>query len=199
MVTDTKNEVLLCTTCGTLTESEGEPSRCPVCGSTVTARRYESLARTWALTVTALILYVPANIYPMMDVQIFGVSTKSTILEGTIKFYQHEMYFICAVVFVASFVVPLFKISALFYLLISVKKKGLSSLQKTRLFHTIEIIGKWSMLDVFVVAVMSGLISSGYMANIKAEVGIVFFALVVLLTMKASASFDTRLLWDSGD
>ena len=188
---------ILCTTCGTLLEPEDGEINCPVCGSCVAQRKKDSLARTWALTIASVILYVPANIFPVMDVQIFGDSTKNTIMQGVIQFYNHRMYFICAVVFVASFVVPVFKIGSLFYLLITLNRKSrLTKMQKTRLYGIVELIGKWSMLDVYVVAIMSGLVKTGYMVNITGGVGIVFFCSVVILTMLASASFDTRLIWD---
>lgn len=189
---------MLCTTCGTLMEnSEDEHHLCPVCGSIVHQRKKNSISRTWALTAASIVLYIPANLLPVMDVQIFGDSTENTILQGVIQFYEHEMYFICAVVFVASFVVPIFKMAVLLYLLLTVHKGSrLSNMHKTRLCHILEYIGKWSMLDVYVVAVMAGLIKSGYMINITGGLGIVFFSAVVIMTMLASASFDTRLIWD---
>jgi len=196
-MTDVESGVILCTECGHLTPSEEETDVCACCGSTIHSRTKNSLSRTWALCITALILYIPANLYPIMDVQIMGDSSQNTILGGVIQFFQHRMYFICAVVFVASFVVPLFKLSALFYILLTLKKgKSLSNRRKTRLYSIVELIGKWSMLDVFVVCIMAGLINTGYFLKISAGVGIVYFASVVIITMLASNSFDTRLIWD---
>jgi paraquat-inducible protein A len=198
---DMRNDIdigkVLCTVCGTLSEPAGAEMNCPVCSNRIMQRKRASISRTWALTVASVILYIPANIFPVMGVEFLGDSSQNTILQGVIQFYQHEMYLICVVVFVASFVVPLFKMASLFYLLATVKGGGrLSRLQKTKLYSIVEIIGKWSMLDVYVVAIMSGLIKTGYMVNITGGIGIVFFSAVVILTMLASASFDTRLIWD---
>lgn len=196
-MTDIESGLILCTECGHLTPSEGETDVCNCCGSTIHRRTKNSLSRTWALCITALILYIPANLYPIMDVQIMGDSSQNTILGGVIQFFQHKMYFICAVVFIASFVVPLFKLSALFYILLTMKKgRRLSNRRKTRLYSIVELIGKWSMLDVFVVCIMAGLINTGYFLKISAGSGIVYFASVVIITMFASNSFDTRLIWD---
>ncbi len=196
-MTDLESGVILCSECGHLTPSEADTDVCDCCGSTIHSRTKNSLSRTWALSITALILYIPANLYPIMDVQIMGDSSQNTILGGVIQFFQHKMYFICAVVFVASFVVPLFKLSALFYILLTMKKgRRLSNRRKTRLYSVVELIGKWSMLDVFVVCIMAGLINTGYFLKISAGAGIVYFASVVIITMLASNSFDTRLIWD---
>ncbi len=198
-MTDIEAGYILCSECGTLVRSDEPESCCGHCGAYVKRRNTDSLNRAWALSITALILYLPANLFPIMDVQIMGESSTNTILGGVIQFFQHQMYFICAVVFVASFVVPLFKLSALFYILLTLNnEKSLSNKRKTALFKIIEIIGKWSMLDVFVVGIMAGLIDTGYMLKITAGPGIVFFASVVILTMMASNSFDTRLIWDKG-
>jgi len=196
-MTDIESGVILCKECGTLNRSEDDTAQCSCCGGTIHRRTKDSLSRTWALCITALILYIPANLYPIMDVQIMGESSRNTILGGVIQFFQHGMYFICAVVFVASFVVPLFKLSALFYILLTLRKgRKLSNRRKTRLYSIVELIGKWSMLDVFVVCIMAGLINVGYLLKITAGVGIVYFASVVIITMLASNSFDTRLIWD---
>ncbi|MGE4268610.1 MAG: paraquat-inducible protein A [Deferribacterales bacterium] len=196
-MTDIDSGVILCKECGTLNRSEDDAAECRCCGGTIHRRTKDSLSRTWALSITALILYIPANLYPIMDVQIMGESSRNTILGGVIQFFQHGMYFICAVVFVASFVVPLFKLSAIFYILLTLRKgRKLSNRRKTRLYSIVELIGKWSMLDVFVVCIMAGLINVGYLLKITAGVGIVYFASVVIITMLASNSFDTRLIWD---
>lgn len=197
-LTDRDIGAVLCTTCGTLTDAAGEQDVvCPVCNSHVSQRKKDSIRRTWALTITAALLYIPANLLPVMDLQILGTTTSNNILQGVVQFYQNGMYFICAVVFVASFVVPVFKIGTLFYLLITLSSRNsLTGRRRTTLYHIIEFVGKWSMLDVYVVAVMSGLIDSGNMLSIRGGWGIVFFCAVVLLTMKASASFDTRIIWD---
>ena len=181
----------------TLIRSDDDEAVCPVCGNVAVRRRKNSLQRTWALCFTALALYLPANLFPIMNVEFMGNDSSNTILGGVIQFFEHKMYFICAVVFVASFVVPLFKLSALFYILSTLKSgRSVSNRTKTKLYSVVELIGKWSMLDVFVVSIMAGLINSGYFMNISAGPGIVFFAAVVIVTLMASKSFDTRLIWD---
>lgn len=196
-VNDISYGVILCTDCGVLIETEEDEATCWRCGTHNRRRKKNSLNRTWALTITALILYIPANILPMMDVQIFGQSDKSTILGGVIQFFHMKAYFICFVVFTASFAVPVFKLFSLFYLLIFLNRKSkLTNLQKTKLFFVVELIGKWSMLDVYVVAVMAGLINTGYLLKTTGGYGLIFFGVVVILTMLASHSFDTRLIWD---
>jgi len=197
MLNDLKADTALCTTCGTLLQGSEEEMECPVCKSIVNPRLRNSIQHTWALTIASILLYIPANLLPIMNISIMNSTSSNTILQGVLQFYEHKMYFICAVVFVASFVVPIFKMSALVYLLLSLKRKSsLSKLQRTRLYYIIEHIGKWSMLDVYVVAIMSGLIKTGYLIDIAGGPGIVFFGLVVVLTMLASARFDTRLIWD---
>jgi paraquat-inducible protein A len=197
MVNDLKADAALCATCGTLLQRDEGEMACPVCSSIVHPRLKNSIQQTWALTIASILLYIPANFLPIMDVSIMNDTSSNTILQGVVQFYQYKMYFICAVVFVASFVVPIFKMTALVYLLVSLKRKSrLSKLQRTRLYYIIEHIGKWSMLDVYVVAIMSGLIETGYLIDITGGPGIVFFGLVVVLTMLASARFDTRLIWD---
>lgn len=197
MRSDIDYNKVLCTVCGTLSDMEEGSIVCPVCNSSLHQRKEQSTYRTWALTLASIILYVPANLFPVMDVQILGESSKNTILQGVVQFYDHKMYFICAVVFVASFAVPIFKMSALIYLLLTGNKGSRNSrMRNTRLYYIVELIGKWSMLDVYVVAIMSGLIKTGYMVNITGGIGIVFFCAVVIMTMMASASYDSRLIWD---
>ncbi|MGE4497717.1 MAG: paraquat-inducible protein A [Deferribacterales bacterium] len=199
-MTDKSINAALCLSCGQLTALSGleeEGHRCPLCGSTVYQRRKNSLEKTWALTITALLFYIPANLLPVMSVETFAGSSASTILGGVSELFANRMYFIAAVVFVASFVVPLFKIGSLLYLLVTVQAKGgLSGSARTNLFHMIEIVGKWSMLDIYVITIMAGLVNMGFIIQIKGGTGAAFFAATVIATMLASRSFDTRLIWD---
>lgn len=199
-MTDIEMNAALCLSCRQLIdaeEAEHDGLRCPVCGSTVHPRRKNSMEKTWALVITALMLYIPANILPVMSVETFADSSANTILGGVIELFGNKMYFIAAVVFVASFVVPLFKIGSIFYLLITIQARdSLSNSAKTRLFHLIELIGKWSMLDIYVITIMAGLVNMGFLIQIKGGAGATFFAATVIATMLASKSFDTRLIWD---
>lgn len=198
-LTDRNSGGILCEQCGTLFRANGEEGRCPFCHKKSRVRIKNSVSRTWALVVASVILYVPANLFPVMTIEIMDNVSHKTILGGVVQFVQHGMYFIGAVVFVASFVVPIFKLSSLVYLLMTMKNGDTKSkLRRTRLYGIVEVIGKWSMLDVFVVCVMTGLVSTD-MFKITAGDGIVFFASVVILTMLASRSFDPRLIWDYGE
>ncbi|QAR34400.1 paraquat-inducible membrane protein A [Geovibrio thiophilus] len=199
-MTDIEMNTALCLSCRQLIDASGagtEGLRCPVCGSTVHPRRKNSLQKTWALTITALLLYIPANMLPVMSIETFADSSANTILGGVIELFENKMYFIAAVVFVASFIVPLFKLGSIFYLLTALRVKDrLTNSAKTRLFHLIEVIGKWSMLDIYVITIMAGLVNMGFLIQIKGGAGATFFAATVITTMLASKSFDTRLIWD---
>lgn len=197
-VTDINSGAVLCGECGTLFRAKEGEGRCPYCHKMSRVRIKNSVSRTWALVIASMILYVPANLFPIMTLEIMGDERPNTILGGIIQFYQHGMYFICAVVFVASFVVPIFKLVSLVYLLITLKRGNVSKMRRTKLYGVVEVIGKWSMLDVFVVCVMTGLVNTDKF-SITAGVGIVFFASVVIMTMLASRSFDPRLIWDYGE
>lgn len=199
-MTDIRTNTALCTSCMHLldvSDSEAKEWQCPVCSAYVTQRKKNSIAKTLAFTLTALILYIPANMLTIMTVETFAGDSPSTIIGGVIELFQNKMYFISAVVFVASFVVPLFKIFSLFYLLFSMKFHGRMSVRKkTILFHAIEFIGKWSMLDIYVITIMTGLVNMGFLIRISGGAGATFFAATVIFTMLASRSFDTRLIWD---
>ena len=187
----------LCTTCGSLLSNNKDGAACPVCGSRVWTRKVNSIQRTWALIITAFLTYIPANFLPIMTFDSFIGVSESTILGGVIELFQNDMYFIGAVVFSASFIVPLFKLFSLLYLLISMgRKDSLTQKSKIKLFHIIEVIGKWSMLDIYVITIMAGLVDMGLFIQIKGGAGATFFAATVIITMLASKSFDSRLIWD---
>jgi paraquat-inducible protein A len=187
----------LCPSCKYLTDLSKAAGSCPRCGASVRQRKKRSAEKTLALTITSLILYLPANMLPIMLVNSFGDVSSNTIIGGVIALVRHKMFFIATVVFVASFVVPLFKITVLLYLVFSLKRPdSLSLRKKTTLLHATEIIGKWSMLDIYVITVMGGLINFGFFMQINGGPGAIFFAAVVFFTMMASKSFDSRLLWD---
>ena len=187
----------LCLTCNQLNLLRG-PEYCLRCHAPVRARKPESLTRTWALVVTALILLVPANTIPMMEVLKFGKHDPSTILSGIIKLWLDKQFMIAVIVFVASFVVPIFKIASLIMLLLAANRSFPMRPERwTRLYRFLEFIGRWSMLDVFVVTLLVSLVQLGNISRVIAGGGSFAFTLVVVLTMLASLSFDPRLLWDS--
>lgn len=192
----------LCLSCHRLNPcGEDETVHCARCGASVRMRKRDSLARTWALLVTALVTLIPANTYPIMNVLVFGNGDPTTIVGGIVLLIEHGMYPIAAVVFIASFLVPLLKVAGLMAILITIHRDGsrLSPLQCTRLYRLVEFFGRWSMLDVFVVMLLVATVHLGAIARIETGVGAVAFGASVVLTMLAAMSFDPRLIWDARD
>lgn len=170
---------------------------CSRCGAALYPRVPKSISRSWALLVAAAICYVPANLLPIMTVSYFGKGEPSTIISGIIDLINNGMIPIAAVVFVASIIVPTFKLIGLAWLLISVqRKRAMRARQRMFLFRFIEWIGRWSMLDIFVIAILVTLVNFGNFANVDANSGAIAFAAVVILTMLAAKTFDPRLIWD---
>lgn len=180
--------------------NDGERQICHCCGSELHSRIPDSTNRCWALTITATLLLIPSNILPMMTIQSFGQGQPDTILSGTLSLFQHGLYPIAVIVFLASIMVPILKIVGLFILLISLHRKNVGSFRaRMRLFRVIEFFGKWSMLDVFVVCLLVALVNLGGIANVIPGTGATAFCAMVILTMLAANSFDTRLIWDQWD
>lgn len=187
-----------CHACGSLVRLvDGVDLHCPRCGSAVHARKPDSLVRTWALLITAVILYVPANALPVMRTAYLGNEKSDTIMSGVVYFLQHGDWPLALIIFVASVLVPLLKMFALVYLLISVhRRSGIRQRERTVLFRVTELIGRWSMVDVFVVALLAALVQMGNLATIYPGLGATAFGAVVVLTMLAAQAFDPRLIWD---
>ena len=154
--------------------------------------------RTWALLLTSAILYIPANLLPIMTINSLGQGSPSTIMAGVIELMQHGMIPIAAVVFIASILVPTFKLVGIALLLYSVQRhQPLSARQRIIMYRFIEFIGRWSMLDIFVIAILVAVVNFGRIASVEANLGAVAFASVVVLTMLAAVTFDPRLIWDN--
>ena len=171
---------------------------CPRCGAAVRQRNYSSIGQSWALTLTALILLIPANLLPIMTVSQFGEGDPSTIMGGVVLLLHHGMIPIALIVFIASFAVPFLKISGIIVLLLSVQFNWhISRRQRTLMYRMVEYIGKWSMLDIFVIAITARLVDMGKIASIKGDVAAVYFGLAVVMTMLAAMVFDQRLIWDT--
>jgi len=170
---------------------------CPRCGASLHDRKPNSIARTWALVIAAIIFYIPANILPITVVISLGQAQSDTIMSGVIYFIHSGMWPIALVIFLASVFVPLLKLLILIFLLISVQRKS-SWRQKDRtvLYRITEIIGRWSMVDIFVVTILVALVHLGGLATIHAGPGAIFFGAVVVITIFAAMSFDPRLIWD---
>jgi len=188
-----------CHACGRLSALEAQDS-CPRCGAALHSRKPESIHRTWALLVTAAILYIPANLLPVMRVVSFGQEQSDTIMGGIIYFMQSGSWPLALLIFFASIIVPLLKIVILGYLLVSLQRHSRWRPEtRTRLYRLTVTIGRWSMLDIFVVTLMVAVVSMGALASIEPGPAAMAFALVVIATMLASHSFDPRLLWDELD
>jgi paraquat-inducible protein A len=186
--------VIGCHHCGTVWQG-AQPQHCGVCHAPC-VRKIDSLTRTWAL-LAACIMYIPANMMPVMVTSTLLDEQRDTILSGVIYFWTSGEWGLALVVFVASFLVPLFKLVALGILVISARRRSRwQRLQQAKLYRLVEAIGRWSMLDVFVVSVLTGLVKIHGFANVHAGIGIAAFGAVVVLTMLASLSFDPRLIWD---
>lgn len=171
--------------------------RCPRCRSVSSMRIPNSVNRTKALLITAVIFAFPANLLPVMEVNRLGVFEKSTIMDGIIYFFQHGSYGIGFVIFTASVLVPLFKIIGLLIILNSIYFNRMTRLRhKTAMFRLITFIGRWSMLDIFVIALLCAVVHFGFFTSITIAPAAPFFAAVVVATMFAAISFDSRLLWD---
>ncbi|MGB0713230.1 MAG: paraquat-inducible protein A [Gammaproteobacteria bacterium] len=187
-----------CHDCGHLCPAG--PAHCPRCGGHLHDRKPASTTRSWALLSAAAVLFLPANLYPVMTVIQFGAEQTSTILGGIILLIQAGMVPLALVVLFASIIVPLLKLIALAYLLISVRRESRwRPRDRTRLFRVAEAVGAWSMVDIYLVAILSALVSLDALATIEAGLGASFFAAVVVLTMFAAHSFDPRLIWDHGN
>ena len=185
---------LLCKVTSGLT---GTYAVCPRCGTRLHARKPNSIARTWALVIAAFIFYIPANILPITRVISFGKAQSDTIMSGVIYFVQSGSWHIALVIFVASVFVPLMKLFLLTFLLISVQiKSHWRPKDRTRLYRITEAVGRWSMVDIYVVTILVALVKLGSLATIQAGPGAIFFAGVVIITMFAAMSFDPRLIWD---
>ena len=189
-----------CHDCGKLVKVEHEDQECPRCDSPLHFRTRGSLGITWALVITSLILFFPANMLPIMRVDFLGVPDRSTILDGIIYFFTHGSIGIGLIIFIASILVPLYKIIGLVIILLSIRSgKNRNLRQKSKMFRFIEFIGRWSMLDIFVVALLSVLVDFGFLTSIHTAPGATYFCLVVIATMCAAIVFDPRILWDSCD
>lgn len=193
-------DVLSCHTCGLRQRVEplapDRTAQCARCGGFLAAGARGSLQASAAFAVAALILYVPANVYPIMRMHFYGAYSESTVWDGVVSLAQHSQWFVAAIVFLASIAIPLVKLSVLLYLVASTAlQRGRRLRDRTRIYRFVELIGPWAMLDVFLLAVLVALVKLGTIATILPGPGLIAFACVVVLTMLASASFDPKLIW----
>ncbi|BDZ73642.1 MULTISPECIES: paraquat-inducible protein A [Methylophaga] len=187
-----------CPTCGLIHAlDKGSDNHCLRCGEPLHARAPKSLQRTLALLITATIFYIPANVYPIMTTTNFGQEKNSTIMAGVIDLIEHGSWPIALVIFIASILVPIAKLIVLSWLCLTVNNAHqLSQLARLKLYRITEFIGRWSMVDVFVVAILVALIHAGDLISVTPGPAALAFASVVVLTMLAAITFDSRLIWD---
>ena len=190
--------LISCKNCHKVYEKENyDDFVCSRCNHKVRKRVKNSLQVSLALTICAILLYIPAMLYPMMEITKLGIKTESTIIEGVISFIEYKSYFIAFVIFTASVVIPLIKLVGLLIIFISLKIDiKIKNKNKIRIFKFIEMIGKWSMIDIYVVAILASVVQLGEIFNIKGGIAATSFTLVVILTMIAAHRFDTRIIWD---
>ncbi|WP_051248742.1 paraquat-inducible protein A [Inquilinus limosus] len=196
---DPRQPTCLCHGCGLVSNlPPGGHGDCPRCGAALHRRRPESLNRTWALVVTAIILYIPANLFPVMTVISLGSGTPDTIMSGVIELVDAGMWPLALLVFFASFTVPVLKLAGLIYLLISTERGATRQLRnRTVIYRIVEAVGRWSMIDIFMLSILVALVQLGALATIEPGIGAVSFAAVVITTMIAAMTFDPRLMWDA--
>lgn len=178
-------------------EQESLPAHCPRCGASLHFRKPGSLSRCWALLIAAYILYIPANLLTIMETGSLFKYRKDTIISGVVELWKTGFWVIAIIVFIASVTIPLFKLISITLLLVSVQRRSTwLPRQRTSLYRLVELVGRWSMLDIYVVALLASLVQFGSIATVKAGPGAVAFGAVVVLTMLASMQFDPRLIWD---
>ena len=185
-----------CHTCGKV--SAAHTPTCPRCGAALHSRKPASLQWVWALWIVGLLCYVPANILPMLVTTTIGTSHSATIIGGAIELAAHGDYPVAAIILLASVAIPLSKFFSIAYLAISVQRRvRLNPHARIHLYDYVEFIGRWSMIDVFVVAILTALVQMGFLASITPGYAAVFFALSVAFTMFSAQAMDPRMIWDT--
>jgi len=194
--------VVACETCGLVQRLEplpkGAAAECFRCGTFLGVRKSSaSLHVTAALSLAALVLYVPANLYPILRMTMYGATSESTIWDGVVSLMRHDQWIVAVIVFLASIVIPLLKLLALFFLVgSSALPLGRQLRGRTTLYRFIDRIGPWAMLDVFLLAILVSLVKLNDLATVVPGTGLVAFTGMVVLTLLASAAFDPKLIWE---
>jgi paraquat-inducible protein A len=188
-----------CHVCGLVSKPDSfdGTAHCPRCDASLHIRKPDSVMRCWALLIAAYILYLPANLLTIMETGSLISYRKDTIMSGVVHLWKTGSWSIAAIVFVASILVPLFKLIALTLLLISVQRRStLMPMTRAKLYRLVELVGRWSMLDIYVVTLLAALVQIRSLATVRAGSGAIAFGAVVVLTMFAAMQFDPRLIWD---
>lgn len=190
--------LVMCTLCQKVNQLEHKT--CVRCASQLMQRKPYAVQKTLAWLITAIVFYIPANMFPVMVTSSFGQPTYSTIVGGVVDLWNSDAYVIAVVIFLASIVIPIGKILVLIWLCISLKLKKQSHFkERTFLYALTHWIGRWSMIDVFVVAILVALLQLGGLLTVEPGIGTLAFAMVVITTMLAAESFDPRLIWDANN
>lgn len=190
--------LVACHACGRV--HHARTARCVRCGAALASRDTTSLQRVWAWMAAGMVAYIPANIYPMLLTTQLGKTSSNTLLGGVVELMVHGSYVVAFIVFFASIIIPLGKFFAISYLALQVARPDPAAVHsRHRLFEVVEFIGRWSMIDVFVVALLSSLVQLGSAVSIQPGIAAVSFALSVAFTMLAAMSFDCRLIWDTDE
>ncbi|SPH23764.1 Paraquat-inducible protein A [Defluviimonas aquaemixtae] len=185
-----------CTQCGAV--HPWAARECRRCGAALASRDETSLQRVWAWLFAGMIAYIPANLYPMLVTNQFGKHHEATIVGGVIELAEHGSWGVAIIVFTASVLIPISKFIAIGYLAVSVRSaSAMSGHGRQLLYEIVEFIGRWSMIDVFVVAILSALVQLKFVVTVNPGVAAVSFALSVAFTMLAAQNFDPRLIWDA--
>jgi paraquat-inducible protein A len=199
MTTAASSGLLACHACALVHRASpaGHDMACRRCGAALHVRKPHSIARTWALLTAAWVLFVPANVLPVMVTgSLFGAQS-DTIMSGVVFLWVTGSWPLALIIFIASIVVPGAKLLALTFLVISVQRRfAWAPLQRARLYRAVELVGRWSMVDIYVAAVLAALVQFGGLMSIRPGPGAIAFGAVVVLTMFAAECFDPRLIWD---
>jgi paraquat-inducible protein A len=194
--------LLTCHTCEQLVKSSthSDEAVCPRCGAHLHARKPNSIGRTWAFLIAAIVLYIPANALPVMNTSSLFGSEKDTILSGVVYLWTSGSWPLAVIVFIASIAVPMLKIIALMFLVVSTQfGSAWSPQQRARIYRVVELVGRWSMLDIYVITILVALVQFKGLATIQAGPAAIAFGSVVVLTMFAALAFDPRLIWDRAE
>ncbi|HVY82506.1 MAG TPA: paraquat-inducible protein A [Steroidobacteraceae bacterium] len=189
---------LACTTCDLIVPATAEGSRCPRCLAPLHRRKPQAFRRTLALLLAGYLLYIPANLLPVLTLVQVGSVEHDTIITGVLELIRNDLWPLAVIVFVASIVLPLMKLLGLTWMLLAIQlRSGFLLRARTRLYRMIDLIGRWSNIDVFMGSVLVTVLQFGKLTSVRAGPGLVAFAAVVVITMFATLTFDARLMWDA--
>jgi paraquat-inducible protein A len=193
----TGRDTIACTMCDLIATGVHDGADCPRCGATLHIRKPDAMRRTTALVITGFLLYVPANVIPVLTTVRLGRADENTIMSGVLELVHNDLWPLAIIVFSASIILPLLKLCGLTWMLLATRLRSRHLLVgRTRFYRMIDLVGRWSNIDVFAVSVLIAALRFGALTEVHAGNGLVAFAAVVIITMIATSSFDTRLMWD---